>query len=48
MPKSTSNNSGGTKIAYIKASRSQSMCMKTATISPAFNNMNTMIRPHLR
>ena len=48
MPKSTINTSVGTKMAYLKASRSQSMCMKTETISPAFKNMNRTIRNHLR
>ena len=43
MPSSTSSSSGGTRMAYIRASRSHTMCMKTATISPAFSSMKTTI-----
>ena len=47
IPNSTNSSSGGTTMAYSSASRSQSMCMKTATIKPAFNNMKTTISDHL-
>ena len=36
------------KIAYIRASRSQAMCMKIATIKPAFKIMKSRIRNHRR
>ena len=35
-------------MAYIMASRSQAMCMKTATISPAFSIMKIRISDQLR
>jgi CHAT domain-containing protein len=37
MPTNTNTNTGGTRMAYIRASRSQAICMKTATIKPAFD-----------
>jgi len=36
-------NTGGTKIAYIRANRSHIMCMKMLTISPAFMILNRSI-----
>src|SRR6266511_44356 len=38
MPTNTNTNTGGTRMAYIRASRSQAICIKTATIKPAFKN----------
>ena len=32
----------------MSAERSHTMCMKTATINPAFSSMNTMISVHRR
>ena len=36
MPTNTNTTRGGTRIAYTRASRSQTMCMKTATIRPEY------------
>ena len=48
MATNTSSSKGGTRIAYTIASRSQTMCMKTATMSPAFSIMKTRMSPHRR
>src|SRR6266849_1361687 len=44
MPTKTNTNTGGTRMAYVRASRSQAICMKTATIKPAFKIMNRRMR----
>ncbi len=45
-PTSTSTAIGGSRIARRRARRSQRMCMKKLTISPAFNSMNRRMRNH--
>jgi hypothetical protein len=48
IPRKTRTTAGGSRMAYVRARRSQAMCMNTAMIRPALSVMNSRIRLHLR